>query len=397
MMTFSRLSQAVVMGGCFLLVFCLPASAADSKPSPAIKLNASDVSFQHEIQHAIDRGLAWLQSSQNPVGWWSTADHPAVTSLALTAFQGEPTGRWHKGDSETLKKGYAFVLGSVKPDGSIYRNGLINYNTAISMMALLLADRPEYDPILRKARAYLVASQIDLGEKGKLDTPFDGGVGYGSKYDHSDMNNTLVALEALYHSRRLVQDQPVANTKDLDWVAAIHFLQNCQNLPAYNKQTWATGDPDNKGGFVYHPKESKAGEVKLPSGQVALRSYGSISYAGLLSYIYADLKRDDPRVKAVRDWLRGHFSLEENPGMGAQGYYYYLHLMTKALNTAGVESLQLKDGRQVNWRREVAMRLINLQQKDGSWLNDDGRWWEKDPNLVTAYSVMALEIIFRGI
>jgi squalene-hopene/tetraprenyl-beta-curcumene cyclase len=31
------------------------------------------------------------------------------------------------------------------------------------------------------------------------------------------------------------------------------------------------------------------------------------------------------------DWLRGNYTLEENPGMGPQGYFYYLHLMTKAL------------------------------------------------------------------
>lgn len=370
--------------------------SAEAKPASTILLKVRDVSFQHEIQRAIDKGLASLQASQNAAGWWSTADHPAVTALALTAFQGEPTGRWRKSDSDTLKKGYAFVLSCAKPDGSICQRELVNYNTAISMMALLLADRSEYDPILRKARAYLVASQIDLGEKGKLDTPFDGGVGYGSKGGHSDMNNTLVALEALYHSKRLIKDQPVANGQDLDWAAAIHFLQSCQNLPAYNQQPWASDDPDNKGGFVYHPQESKAGEVKLPSGKVALRSYGSISYAGLLSYIYADLKRDDQRVVAVKDWLRSHFSLEENPGMGAQGYFYYLHLMTKAMDAAGVDVLPLKDGKQVNWRKEVALRLINLQQKDGSWLNDNGRWWEKDPNLVTAYSVMALEIIHRG-
>jgi squalene-hopene/tetraprenyl-beta-curcumene cyclase len=71
--------------------------------------------------------------------------------------------------------------------------------------------------------------------------------------------------------------------------------------------------------------------------------------------------------------------------------------MTKALNTAGIETLELKDGRKINWRREVAMRLINLQQADGSWSNTVGRWWEKDPNLVTAYAVISLDIIHRGI
>jgi squalene-hopene/tetraprenyl-beta-curcumene cyclase len=51
----------------------------------------------------------------------------------------------------------------------------------------------------------------------------------------------------------------------------------------------------------------------------------------------------------------------------------------------------------VDWRHEVAMRLINAQKSDGSWANDNGRWWEKDANLVTAYAVMSLEIIYRGL
>ena len=42
------------------------------------------------------------------------------------------------------------------------------------------------------------------------------------------------------------------------------------------------------------------------------------------------------------------------------------------------------------------MKLINLQKSDGSWQNDNGRWWEKDSNLVTAYAVLSLEIIHRG-
>ena len=136
---------------------------------------------------------------------------------------------------------------------------------------------------------------------------------------------------------------------------------------------------------------------KLPSGKVALRSYGSMSYAGLLSYIYADVKQTDPRVKAVLEWLRGNFSLEENPGMGAQGLYYYYELMTKALTAANVDKLELADGRKIDWRRDVAMKLLNLQQKDGSWLNDNARWWEKDPALVTSYAVVTLSMIHRGI
>jgi len=240
--------------------------------------------------------------------------------------------------------------------------------------------------------------QADFDEKGKLDNPFDGGIGYGSHYQHSDMGNTLQALEALYYSRHLAEDKNYAEARDLNWEAAIHFLQNCQNLPAYNSQSWASDDPKYKGGFVYYPGNSMAGsETNAATGRVALRSYGSISYAGMLSYIYANLKRSDPRVSAVFDWLRQNYTLEENPGMGPAGLYYYYHTMTKALTIYGVNELELKDGRKIDWRKELGLRLIDLQQRDGSWFNPSGRWWEKDPALVTAYALLSLELIWRGL
>ena len=211
------------------------------------------------------------------------------------------------------------------------------------------------------------------------------------------MGNTLQALEALHYTRNLLQDQNSADAKDLNWAAAIQFLQNCQNLPSHNKQAWVSGKPSDRGGFVYYPGHSMAGGETNAAGRVALRSYGSISYGGLLSYIYADLKRDDPRVKAVFDWLRGNYTLAENPGMGPQGLYYYFHTLTKALTAYGVNELPLANGRNVAWRREVASRVMDLQRRDGSWENDNSRWWEKDPVLVTTYAVLSLEMIYNGL
>jgi squalene-hopene/tetraprenyl-beta-curcumene cyclase len=115
----------------------------------------------------------------------------------------------------------------------------------------------------------------------------------------------------------------------------------------------------------------------------------------MLSYIYADLKKDDPRVAAVYDWLKNNYTLEENPGMKDAGLYYYYHTMTKALRAYGVDKLVTPDGKEVNWARDLALKLIQLQQTDGSWVNTNARWWEKEPALVTAYALLSLELLWR--
>lgn len=382
---------------CATAALVLTVSALGAERAEERFIAPRDLSFRNEVQHAIQRGIAWLQANQNTNGWWSTPDHPAVTALALMGVMGEPSGRYREPTPEWVKRGYTWMLTCVQPDGGIHRTNLVTYNTALCLMALLAANRPEYEPIILQARRFLIRLQGDFGEKGRLDSPFDGGIGYGTSYEHSDMGNTLQALEALFYSRSLARDRGPAEP-ELNWQAAIHFLQSCQNLPSHNSQPWASEDPQNRGGFVYYPGHSMAGSVtNTATGRVALRSYGSISYGGLLSYIYARLERDDPRVLAVFDWLRRNYTLAENPAMGAQGLFYYFHTMAKALTAYGVADLELADGRKVAWRRELAQRLFDLQQPDGSWVNDNGRWWEKDPALVTAYVVLTLEWIHRGL
>ena len=369
--------------------------AATPTPTLEVKPAEPNQSLRQEVQHAIDKGLAWLKGKQAPEGNWSNADYPALTALVMTAHLGDPS-RGNRPlddtpDDEGLRKAHAYLLGCVHPDGGIYRKGLTNYNTSISIVALLAERDPANLDLLRKARSFVIGIQ----HHGPEGDPYDGGVGYDPGNDHSDISNTTYALEALYYTRGLASAQETIKDPDLDWKAAAGFLARCQNLPAANKQPWASDDPQNKGGFVYFPGHSTAGETRLPDGRTALRSYGSASYAGLLSYIYADLKRDDPRVTAAHDWLRANYTLDENPGMGKQGLYYYYELMAKALAAYGSSDLETADGRKVNWREELATRLLSLQTADGCWQNDNGRWWEKDPVLTTAYSLIALEYLYR--
>ena len=83
--------------------------------------------------------------------------------------------------------------------------------------------------------------------------------------------------------------------------------------------------------------------------------------------------------------------------MGASGYYYYLQLMSKALSVYGANELTLKDGKTVEWRRQLVSKLMKLQHTDGLWRNENERWMERDPVLVTSYSILALEIAYRGL
>jgi len=387
----------------FPLLLCSALFAActlfAAEPPPR---NEANLSVRNEVLSAIDKGLAWLQQQQkedgsfaNPENGAPAAANPALSALPLIAFHREPAGKAATEYAGTLKKGYDFLRSKVQPDGGIYTEGLSNYNTSVCLLALLNTGDPKDEPTLARARDFIAGMQAKDMPKPEV----NGGIGYGTtgvspKRGHPDLDNTLIALEAL-HAYKVTHPSKETAGKELDWQAAIDFISRCQNLTAYNKQEWASDDPANKGGFVYYPGSSNAGEQDLPNGKKALRSYGTISYAGLLSYIYADLKRDDPRIVAALDWLQKNYTLEENPGLGRAGLYYYYHLAAKGLVTAQVREMPTADGKKADWAHDLALKLINLQAGNGSWVNDTARWMEKDPVLVTAYSVITLEIIYN--
>ena len=365
-----------------------------------------DVSLRLEIEHAIDRGLKYLATQQDKEkGSWSEVEYPALTALPVAAFLGDPSRDPKTPLSPELVKALDFIAGNAKRGGGIYGKGLATYNTALSMMALVQAGDDKYLEAVRSGRRFLINQQQDFDVKGVADSEFDGGVGYGGSYAHSDLSNTHLALEALYYSKKILADtgQPASESDqsfELDWDAAIEFVSLCQNSDETAKKLeFAAVNDENRGGFVYFPGDSKAGEDEVNNGEkVALRSYGSMSYAGLLSFVYAEMNPDDPRVAAVMDWLGRNFSLEENPGLESQGLYYYYHTMAKALSAANIDELKLADGSEEKWRQNLAVKLFDLQQEDGSWINEgSSRWWESDRVLVTAYAVLALEHIHRGL
>jgi squalene-hopene/tetraprenyl-beta-curcumene cyclase len=368
------------------------------EPTADVPAMAKDRSLQLEIERAIEKGLAFLKTKQDPAGFWSSPDYPALSGLVLLSFVSEPSGEIKAKPPEFVQKGFDYLTSCVKPDGGIYGKVLQNYNTCVVVMTLNAADPEKYDATIRHARAFIIGQQNFYPKQDGKMNPYEGGIGYGDDGPHSDVSNTTFALEALRATKASVYGKDVTEAKDLNWDAAVAFLQRCQNLPKYNAQPWVTGDPKNLGGFIYTPLADDNHAFDDLDGKKVPRAYGSMGYSGLLSYIYADLKRDDPRVTAVYKWLGENYTLHENATLGPEGLFYYYHTLSKALSTYGSDTLPLANGKSANWRQDLALKLIDLQASEGSWVNDkSGRWWEKDPVLVTSYAVRALEMIHNTV
>jgi squalene-hopene/tetraprenyl-beta-curcumene cyclase len=115
-----------------------------------------------------------------------------------------------------------------------------------------------------------------------------------------------------------------------------------------------------------------------------------MTYAGLKSMIFAGVGPDDPRVKAASEWIKKHYALDSNPGMGDAGLFYYYTTFAKALDAVGQETFTDEQGKSHNWRSELAEALVQRQRADGAWINGNARWLEGDPNLVTGYGLLAI-------
>ncbi|MFZ4731475.1 MAG: prenyltransferase/squalene oxidase repeat-containing protein [Pirellulales bacterium] len=331
------------------------------------------------IRTAIDRGVRYLkESGQEADGSFSPKAGPAVTALVITALATNGVAV----DDPTVARGLAHLLTFRQPDGGIHTPGapVANYETAIAIMALAACNADgRFDKELTAAAAFLKALQWDEGEGRGPDDPAYGGAGYG-RQQRPDLSNTQFFIDAL-RAAGAAEDDPAIQR-------ALTFVSRTQNLPGpHNDQPFPAKNPD--GGFYYTPAaggESQAG--KTPEG--GLRSYGSMTYAGLKSMIYAGVTRDDPRVKAALAWLGKHYTFAENPGMGDSGLFYYLQTAAKSLDAFGVDAFTDAAGTAHDWRDELSTAILSRQQENGSWTNANARWMEGDPNLVTAYALLAL-------
>ncbi len=363
-----------IMLVCLIVLLGLQFSGADAKSPKKKPLTKKEVqAFNALITASINSGVEFLLAQMNEKGACELeirgrkfAD-PGITSLVLTALA--KSGSADPKVKTALVKGAAFLASLQKPDGGIYVNKNAappTYVTAVAVMAITEIDKKKYASVLKKAQNFLLGVQgTNAGDKGTY-----GGFSYGpgSNKKKNDVSATGYALEALKES----------GCSDLEtYKRAVEFLNRCQNDSESNDLPKAGND----GGFVYTPV------VEKREG-----SYGTMTYAGLKSYVYAGMKKDDKRIKAALKWISDNYSVEKNPGMkdGNMGLYYYFQVMSKTFTILGMDTVKDSAGMEHDWRAELSEHILSLQKEDGSWMNSQGRFYENMKPLATAYAVYAL-------
>ena len=332
--------------------------------------------------------------------------------------------------------------------------GLANYNTAVCMMAIHALGRPDLVPVVQRARTFVAATQNLGGSEYRGGMGYDPHSPRGDYADLSNSYMAYEAMRATQSVEDLraegdpkadldwdavrqflaqVQDLPSVNPRpwagaDPDDLGGFVYTpdpatapppppkRDAPRRPLPPPEDWPDPvpegprpegrpaprpdfQPDFRPGTV-PPAAPRGGDASAPAPALApapaggpgirLRSFGSMTYAGLLSLVYANVSRDDPRVTSAWDWARRHWTLDENPGKGPEGLFYFYNILVKCLDVFGDETIALPDGTEIVWRQDVLRRFLSLQQEDGSWCNTVNRFWEGDPVLVTSYMILSI-------
>ncbi len=405
-------------------------------PSPQ---EAQVDSIQNEAQKTLQKGVNFLLSRQDKEGAWQ--QDPAITALCtLALFQAQNIDNPVR-VKQAYEAGRMYCLKFQQKDGSFSKQGrYINYTTAVVMTTLATMNYPEDREKLLKGRHYLLGEQLtehNINNPTDSSSPYYGGFGYGnamkSPVDSSlkptdksksfagltgkppagkgggrggmmagngaDLSCTASVLEALAATEHLEGEDNPAGLKSkeksqLAWKNAVKFVERCQSVPSENGEAWVEkADSEGyNGGFAYRPVGDK---MTHATDAKTLRTYGSMTYAGVKSMIYAKLDPNDYRVKAAKGWIARNYTLEENPGMGQEGLYYYYHTLSKTYAVLGADEINLPNGQKAQWKNDLQKAVISRIQTNGSWQNSIGRWMESVPELVTAYTLLSLELSMK--
>ena len=333
-----RLCHAIA--GLWLSCLAVLPAVAQVAPDPAPEQDpqqghAEAPELTEEAEKAIDRGLQYLLSSQNPDGSWSSANGDfkiAGTSLGLMAFmvKGHFPGFGRYGEALDRAKNYLLKRQKESPTGAM---GVKMYEIGLFTIAMSEMWGMTKDPADNKAiqQALERSVQIILRSQSPL-----GGWRYAPRPDAGqDTSVTAMVFVSLASAREAGILVP---TETIDRVTG--YLRD---------QVW----DERTGGFGYQG----------PGNTVACTAGGV--YAAQLAG-----NRDTEWVSAALNYL------DNNPKMFSRkdnGHYYYTHYYAmQAMVQAG-------DERYAKWYPKIRDSLIQLQQPNGSWQEKEDDYPHKTP------------------
>ena len=359
---------ALILGQC-LSAFVPRLLAADTRafgPDPKL--------YQTTVNRAIDF-LTQRQSQDGSLSSQIGIGPTAIATLGLLRSGRSP-------DDPQIAKSLKYLEEFCQENGGIYTPGgnITTYETCIVLVCLQEANRDHrYDKTIRSAEKFIRGGQWEEKRGKDKSDPAYGGVGYGAK-SNPDLSNTAFLIDALKAANAGPDDETIKR--------ALVFVSRCQNLESEHNTT-PNAAKVNDGGFYYNPTLGKQ-DADRETANGGLRSYGSMTYSGLKSMVYAGLSKDDPRVKAAVQWIRKNYDLKSNPGLGDAGLFYYYLTFAKTFDALGLDEIEDAKGVKHDWRRELTEELARRQKENGSWVNTNDRWMEGDANLATAFGLLAL-------
>jgi len=329
--------RIVLVAAAALAVLSAPSRAEQDRPSDAPRGE-----FTPTAREAVERGLAWLASRQNPDGSWTnrvgyklyeeyfgeeneSVDVTAIACMALVSGGNVPgRGRYGK----HVANGVGWLLSKVREeDGYITHAGSRMYSHAFATLFLAeiygMTRQAEIKPKLKRAVDLIVNSQNREGGWRYQPIPVD-----------ADLSVTVSTVQALRAARNAGIAVPLDTIQ-----RAMRYVVKC-SVPrrgfSYQAAAYDNGMNDTRVSFAL-----------TACGVVAMCSAGMYD------------------SREVREGLRVLPDYKHSLVRGKLHYYYGHYYASQAMYLAGGDHW-------ANYYPPVRDEILSLQEGDGSWKDDVG-------------------------
>jgi len=346
------------------------------------KKGKKDLEFELKVNAAIQSGVAFLKEQAAQATLTNMPDGGFPVELALWALQ---RGGLPESDP-VFQKLFQHMMTT-----DLQRT----YRVSLQAMILEELDRVKYQNRIAQSAQFLIDNQarngqwnygepvppLDMtptaGAKPRKEVATPGGKTDSKEKEKEKKEKPKVVTKITLAKRR---DGPAQGDNSNSQYAALG-LRACHDagiiLPQEvlkRAQTWWRGaqEATKKGeaaGWTY-------GEAASPGGRTSYGSMTAGAAGSLVMYHYMlgePWMKDDAILKGL-EWMIGHFTVTENPGLGDPKkreeytwHYYYLYALERLGIMYGTDTLGAHD-----WYMEGATFLVKAQKPNGSWEGKPG-------------------------